>query len=63
MTTVEGRKMSFVADGPQSVIAEPGVKLSGGYEVQAVTPTAIRLHESQTGTVVELRIPTIPETP
>jgi hypothetical protein len=63
MTTVDGDKKIFLVDGSQHVTVEPGVKLAGGYEVQAVSPAAVRLHEPQSGTVVDLPIPQLPQTP
>jgi len=63
ITTVEGEKKLFLVDGSQHVIAEPGVKLAGGHEVQTVSPALIRLHEPQSGTVVDLPIPQSPQTP
>lgn len=54
----DGREMIFLQDGPQAVLAAPGVELSNGYRIEAITASEIRLRHPLLVQTVGLPLPT-----
>ncbi|GAA0771588.1 hypothetical protein GCM10009107_64100 [Ideonella azotifigens] len=53
----DGARLLFVQDGQQAVVAAPGVELSSGYRIEAITATEIRLRHPLLMPTVSLPLP------
>lgn len=55
--TPEGRHLVYLQDGSSAVVAEPGVTLSSGYVVEALSPQELRLRHPLAEHAVSLPLP------
>lgn len=53
----DGKRLVFLQDGPQTVVAAPGLALTSGYVIEELTAEAIRLRHTLAEQPVSLPLP------